>query len=296
MADPLRSPWKDGGMSRMRKKTVIGAALMIGLGIGVLRGNKSVKVTHHEIKNEKIPSSISGYTIVHVSDYHNTLFGKNNKVLVDKIKENKPDLIAVTGDLIDSRTTDLDVALLFMKEMRKIAPVYYVSGNHESRIPEYAALENSLKEIDVEVLNCRMTIPNEELDPIYIYGVQDPAFARRNSRESERDIMKKQLDSLPQYDHKYTILLSHRPELLDLYAEYSFDLVLSGHAHGGQIRLPLLGGILAPNQGFFPMLTSGMHHMNDTAMIISRGIGNSAFPLRVNNPPELIVIKLFPET
>lgn len=295
VVDLLRSLRKDGEVSRMRKKPVIGAALMIGLGIWVLRGNKSVKVTHHEIRNEKIPSSISGYTIVHVSDYHNTLFGENNKVLVDKIKKSKPDLIAVTGDLIDSRSTDLDVALLFMKEMRKIAPVYYVSGNHESRVPEYAALENSLQEIDIEVLNNRMIIPNKEVAPIYLYGVQDPAFSRRKSRESERSIMKKQLDSLPQYDHKYAILLSHRPELLELYAEYSFDLVLSGHAHGGQVRLPLFGGILAPNQGFFPMLTSGMHKMKNTSMIISRGIGNSAFPLRVNNPPELIVIKLFPE-
>lgn len=286
---------KDREVSKMGKKKHIGAALMIGLGIWVLRGNKSVKVTHHEIRNEKIPSSISGYTIVHVSDYHNTLFRENNKVLVDKIKKSKPDLIAVTGDLIDSRSTDLDVALLFMKEMRKIAPVYYVSGNHESRVPEYAALENSLQEIDIEVLNNRMIIPNKEGAPIYLYGVQDPAFERRKSRESERSIMKKQLDSLPQYDHKYAVLLSHRPELLELYAEYSFDLVLSGHAHGGQVRLPLFGGILAPNQGFFPMLTSGMHKMKNTSMIISRGIGNSAFPLRVNNPPELIVIKLFPE-
>ncbi len=279
----------------MGKKTLIGAALMIGLGIWILKENKHLKVTHHEIRNEKIPSCISGYTIVHVSDYHNTLFGENNKVLVDKIKENKPDLIAVTGDLIDSRSTDLDVALLLMKEMRKIAPVYYVSGNHESRVPEYAALENSLQEIDIEVLNNRMIIPNKEVAPIYLYGVRDPAFTRRKSGESERSIMKKQLDSLPQYDHKYAVLLSHRPELLDLYAEYSFDLVLSGHAHGGQVRLPMFGGVLAPNQGFFPMLTSGMHKMNNTTMIISRGIGNSAFPLRVNNPPELIVIKLFPE-
>ena len=279
----------------MGKKTVIGATLMIGLGMWVLKENKHLKVTYHEIRNEKIPSSISGFTIVHLSDYHNTLFGENNKALVDKVKENKPDLIAVTGDLIDSRTTDLKVALLLMKEMRKIAPVYYVSGNHESRVTEYEALENSLREIGIEVLNNRMTIPNKEVGPICLYGVQDPSFARRKSGESERTIMEKQLDSLPQYDHKYAILLSHRPELLDLYAEFSFDLVLSGHAHGGQVRLPLFGGILAPNQGFFPMLTSGMHKMKNTSMIISRGIGNSAFPLRVNNPPELIVIKLFPE-
>ena len=286
---------KDREVSKMGKKTLIGAALMIGLGIWILKENKHLKVTHHEIRNEKIPSSISGYTIVHVSDYHNTLFGENNKVLVDKIKENKPDLIAVTGDLIDSRSTDLDVALLLMKEMRKIAPVYYVSGNHESRVPEYEVLENRLRESGIEVLNDRMTIPNKEAAPIYLYGVRDPAFTRRKSGESERSIMKKQLDSLPQYDHKYAVLLSHRPELLDLYAEYSFDLILSGHAHGGQVRLPMFGGVLAPNQGFFPMLTSGMHKMNNTTMIISRGIGNSAFPLRVNNPPELIVIKLFPE-
>lgn len=280
-------------MNKRKTVTAFGAALGLGVGLWTVWNNKRVKLTHHEIKNKKISSAMSGCTIVHISDFHNTLFGENHQKLVDKIRITTPDLIAVTGDLLDSRTTKMEVAISFIEELVKVAPVYYVSGNHESRIPEYEAFERNLRQLNVTVLNNERIEVKVGMDSFQLHGVKDPAFGRKERGISEREVMADQLNKMNYSANKYTVLLSHRPELIDLYAEYPIDLILSGHAHGGQIRLPFVGGLLAPNQGFFPLYTSGLYLNKQTSLIVSRGIGNSAFPLRFNNPPEVVVIRLF---
>lgn len=278
----------------MKKRTAI-AVLAIGLGLWMIKENKQVRITEYEVMSSKIPVSASGFTIVHISDFHNTLIGDNNRGLVEKIKDCQPDIIAVTGDLIDSRNTKVDVAISFIDALKEIAPLFYVSGNHESRVPEYAFLEKKLSEMGITVLNNSDIVIGAADGSIRLFGVQDPSFGKKISGETEERVMEKQLKSLPVMDEKYSVLLSHRPELYKLYTMHSYDLVLSGHAHGGQIRIPFLGGVIAPNQGFFPKFTSGMHRKDKTSMVISRGIGNSIFPLRVNNPPEIVVIKLYSE-
>jgi predicted MPP superfamily phosphohydrolase len=204
----------------------------------------------------------------------------------------QPDIIAITGDLIDSRHTDVALALDFAAEAVKIAPCYYVTGNHESRLEEeYAQLKAGLLAVGVVVLENDSVTLERDGETIRLLGVQDPAFEADYWTLFPEDVMDKNLAALSQGEG-FRLLLSHRPEYMDMYARYSIDLVLSGHAHGGQFRLPWIGGLYAPGQGLFPEYDAGMFSVEGTQMIVSRGIGNSAFPLRFNNRPEVVLITL----
>lgn len=250
---------------------------IVGFFLWVIWGNSALMITEYTATSTEIPSAFHGFRIAHISDLHNAEFGKDNKKLLNLLVQAQPDMIAITGDFVDSRRTDTSVAIDFVREAVKIAPVYYVPGNHEARITDYAALKAALLSEGITVLE-NSSIPLEQgTDFITITGFMDPQFG------------------IPLPDlgaDNYQVALSHRPELLDTYSAQGLDLVLTGHAHGGQIRLPFIGGLIAPNQGFFPAYDSGMHFRENTTMVISRGLGNSLFPLRFNNRPELILITL----
>lgn len=251
----------------------------------VLWGNKALQLNAITAESEYLPDAFAGYRIAHVSDLHNAKMGQDNKKLLVLLEKAEPDMIAITGDLIDSRRTDIDTALAFAAEAVKIAPCYYVPGNHEARITEYAALRDSLTTLGVTVLEDARVTVHKDGQKITIIGVKDPSF------QSNTD-MHNRLQQLTDEADSYTVLLSHRPELFDTYVQNGADLVLSGHAHGGQVRLPFTGGLIAPHQGLFPEYDSGLYVREDTSMIVSRGIGNSLFPLRFNNRPEVILITL----
>jgi len=262
------------------------------------RQNNSIIVTNINYVNSKIPNNFNGYKILHISDLHNKEFGKNQKKLISLTKELNPDIIVVTGDLIDSRRTTIDdmhIALSYMKSATDIAPVYYVSGNHEERSNLYNDLKIALEECGV--INMNDTHKNIELngDSISLLGLADISFNPIISSEYNTSTLGfyEILGNLKtESNNKFTILLSHRPELIKLYSKENIDLVFSGHAHGGQIRLPFLGGLIAPNQGFFPKYTNGIHKHNSTSLVISRGLGNSLAPQRIFNRPELVVVTL----
>lgn len=264
-------------------------SLIIILVLWVIWGNVTIETTDINIINSKIPEAFNGYTIVQISDLHNAQFGDNNKNLLNKIKNSSPDLIVITGDLVDSRHTDIKAGIDFAVKAQEIAPIYYVNGNHESRLSEYKEFENSLINIGVTVLRNESIELKRNNDKITITGIEDPAFYSINHSE---EIIKDLLNNI-ECDHSYfNILLSHRPEAFEVYVENEFNLVFTGHAHGGQFRIPFSGGILAPGQGFFPKYDSGLYTEKDTSMIVSRGLGNSLFPFRLNNKPEIIVAKL----
>lgn len=246
-----------------------------------LWGNTALMVTKHTVSNEKIPDAFDDFKIVQVSDLHNAEFGENNEKLLALLEETQPDMIAITGDLVDSRRTDLEIAVAFAAEAVKLAPTYYVPGNHEARLPEeYAALKTALSDLGVVVLENESLLLEKETACITLTGLMDPDFGDPSA-------------ALPELtSENYQVVLSHRPELLALYAEYGLDLVFTGHAHGGQFRLPFIGGLFAPHQGFFPKYDSGVFTQDHTQMVVSRGLGNSLFPLRFNNRPELIVVTL----
>lgn len=267
-------------------------AIIISITLGIFYGNTKIKVSMYDIEDEKIPVSFEDYTIVQVSDLHNATFGKKQETLLGAIEQEKPDMVVITGDLIDSSSTDVENAMEFVEGAVKLAPVYYVTGNHEAATNKYLELEKQLELAGVTILrNASVEIECEDYS-IQLLGVDDPNFTKTDEMfDMSTGIMKNNLEEMDITD-EYTILLSHRPELINIYSEYSIDLVLSGHAHGGQVIIPFIGGLVAPNQGFFPEYTEGIHEINNTKMIISRGLGNSIIPIRVNNLPELVVIKL----
>lgn len=248
--------------------------------------SRNIDVTRFTVSGA--PEAFSGFKIVQISDLHNAEFGTDNQKLIDILKSEAPDAIVITGDLIDARRTNTEIAESFARRCMEIADCYYVPGNHEARLGDtYDAFESALIADGVNVLRNGSVRIRKEMDAIRIIGVDDPAFAKASDAITNLDAA---LEALSSDD--FTILLAHRPELIDEYSKWGIDLVLSGHAHGGQIRLPGIGGLYAPGQGFFPRYTSGNYTVGDTEMIVSRGIGNSAFPLRVNDRPEVVIVTL----
>lgn len=257
----------------------------------LLWANKALTTREFTIEDEKIPSSFDGFRIAHVSDLHNESFGRGNEKLLSLIEESKPDIIALTGDIIDSWKTDFSRAEDFICKVTKIAPVYYTTGNHEPRIDESGELFKTMKELGVILLRNEKITLEKENGSITLYGIDDPSYVADYLFGDEDAVVARSLEDL-QKDSSFGILLSHRPEFFKLYTEYGFDLVLSGHAHGGQFRFPFIGGLFAPGQGVLPEYDSGLYEEGNTSMIVSRGLGNSTFPLRFNNRPEVIFITL----
>ena len=282
-------------MMKTKKKFIVLAAIvaiLILLIIWIAYGNTDLEIYKYNVKSEDIPSEFDNFRIVQISDLHNAEFGENNEKLLLMLKQADADIIAITGDMIDSRNTDIDVAISFAQKAVNIAPVYYVNGNHESRVlGEYEKLKQGLTDAGVTILensSADITIGDEA---ITLIGINDPTFRMELVDDTmEQNIAHQLEDVIPDNDN-YKVLLAHRPEYFDVYAG-KVDLVLSGHAHGGQFRIPFIGGLVAPGQGFFPEYYEGSHIKENTEMIVSRGIGNSIIPFRINNKPEIIVAEL----
>ena len=271
--------------------TLISFLLIILIG-WTLWGNAALEVNEYEIVSDRIPKEFDGFRIAQVSDLHNAEFGEGNSKLIQLLSQTEPDIIVLTGDLIDSRQTNIKIALAFAQEAMKIAPVYFVSGNHEARVSEYEDLKMGLAEAGVIVLENQKVEITREGESITLMGIDDPSFQENYLFGDSEGVAKQAIETLLRVSDGYTVLLSHRPELFDLYVETGMDLVFSGHAHGGQFRLPFIGGLVAPNQGFFPKYDAGLFSEENTTMIVSRGVGNSIVPLRFNNRPEIIVVML----
>jgi hypothetical protein len=253
--------------------------------------NYLLTVTHVRIENKKIPEEFDGFTVAHISDLHNAKFGRGEERLLQALRAETPDIIAVTGDLIDANRTNVDRAMEFIDGAVKIAPVYYVTGNHEAKTDDFELLRKRMKTVGVRFLDDGITEIRRGESAVSLLGLKEyKFFLRGRPKEEIRDTLGKKLKGMTSGKGGYKILLSHRPELFELYAAAGIDLSLCGHAHGGQIRIPF--GVIAPNQGFFPKYTSGVYTIGNCAMEVSRGLGNSAFPLRFNNTPEIVVVKL----
>jgi hypothetical protein len=277
-----------------KSKRIIWAIVLIllaVLGAVTIWENFTVGTTYYRITSDRLPAAFDGYKIAQISDLHNAEFGQDNSDLVRILEKEAPDIIVITGDLVDSNHTDIDTALSFIRQAIKIAPCYYVTGNHEAWLGNlYAEQEKQLLDTGVTVLHDQVIPLSKGGDSIQLIGLDDPDFTDGSSYDPERLFENK----LQNMDLKpgFTILLSHRPELFPAYTSSGIDLILSGHTHGGQFRIPLVGGIIAPNQGFLPKYDAGEYHEAGTTMIVSRGIGNSVIPVRMNNRPEVVIVEL----
>lgn len=286
-------------MKKNRSKRINIVLLCLGLigavlAIWTLWGNMALMVSEVTIISERLPSEFSGYRIAHISDLHNTEFGEDNATLLQMLSECQPDIIVITGDLIDAQHTDVEVALSFAQESVKIAPIFYVTGNHEASCPQYDVLKAGLESAGVTVLEDEITYLEREGETIALLGLSDPNFSIRGDLFGEVPAMvSTKLKEMLEQETVYSVLLSHRPELFETYVACGVDLVLSGHAHGGQFRLPFVGGLIAPDQGLFPRYDAGLFTDGNTNMIVSRGLGNSIIPIRFNNRPEIVLINLY---
>ena len=282
-------------MAAKKKKFIflaVAAAVLVALVIWIAWGNTALELNTYTISSSKLPQSFDGYRIAHVSDLHNAEMGKDNEKLLTILRDADPDMIAITGDLIDSRSTNVEIALNFIREAVKIAPCYYVTGNHEARVNEYVELKSGMEAAGVIVLEDARTEISLDGDTITLIGVNDPSYQTDYLFGDSETVMNTKLEELHTENGEFTVLLSHRPERFDTYADHGLDLVLSGHAHGGQFRLPFIGGLVAPNQGLFPEYDAGIYKEDNTNMLVSRGVGNSILPFRINNRPEVILIEL----
>ena len=273
---------------------MISTFVLIGLFGFLYCENNFIVVTRIAVESERLPDAFDGYRIVHLSDLHNKEFGRDQQHLVAIIEGQKPDLIAITGDIIDSRRYNTEPVLELVRRCTQIAPTYFVTGNHEWRLKKLEVLKELLEENGVHILQDAYAAITKGENEIYVVGIDDPASENpayyAGASTAERKIIKA-LEGIEKTG-AFKILLAHRPEMFSLYSSYQFDVILSGHAHGGQVRLPFIGGLVAPGQGLFPKYTAGKYEKGDSVMIVSRGLGNSIFPQRLFNRPEVVVITL----
>lgn len=271
------------------RRTIIFLSLAVVLSVYLFYGNTVVTVSRYDVRSEKIPPDFDGFRIVQISDLHNSRNTMMTESLINKTKKEAPDVILLTGDIIDSYYPDVSAAMNVVQSLNEIAPVYYVIGNHEPRARESSDLISKMRKIGVNVLWDSYAVIRVGDDEINIAGIVDPRITNTDGSGDDADIVSRSIGALDYDRELYTILLSHRPELLTTYATYGVDLVFAGHAHGGLIRLPLIGGLYAPNQGLFPEYSGGLYTMADTSMIVSRGVGNSGNSFRINDNPELVI-------
>ena len=312
MTAPLSTAARVPGAPRRRGgvwRAVLGSCT-VGLLLTLLTGgwlvwdNQRLVTTQRFVSSEALPEEFAGFRVVQVSDLHSRSFGEDNAHLVEAVRAARPDAIAVTGDLVDRTSPSSHVALDLVEDLQEIAPVYYVTGNHEELYPGTPELLLGLEQRGAVVLRGDAVVLERDGARLAIAGIDDPRVLAPGELRAEQTEEQLTLDRLRALREAledgggeadgapFTVLLSHRPEMIREYAATGMDVVLAGHAHGGQVRLPLIGGLIAPDQGFFPRFTEGVHRRDGTALVISRGLGSSIAPIRVNNPAEIVVITL----
>lgn len=245
--------------------------------------NEWLTVSERTVESTEIPAAFDGYQIVQISDLHDATFGENQQRLVKKVKKAKPDMIVITGDLIDSNRYNLQNSLNLIDQIVGIAEVFYVTGNHEVATNDVDRIKEELTTRGVHVLSNETVKITRDKALFSLTGIEDPLMGL------EAPAM---LAAANIPDENFKILLAHRPEDFSDYVDEELDLIFSGHAHGGQFRIPFMGGLVAPGQGYFPEYTAGVYEQGQSRLVVSRGLGNSTIPIRLFNLPEVIVVTL----
>lgn len=230
---------------------------------------------------------------VFISDLHNKEFGENNCNLVNKIKEIKPDFIAVGGDMVTNDYVNDDVMKNLLTQISDIAPTYCVLGNHELNLADRIDFEKDINETGAMLLDNKSVVFEKDNEQIIIGGLSDYPFYEFNG--PDYDVPERYFWDEFTEDAKsdFSILLHHQPEYIgSILEDTEIDLVMCGHTHGGLIQIPFLGGLVAPNQGFFPEYDLGEYMFDDTKMIISAGLSVSNWVPRINNPAEICIVEI----
>lgn len=243
---------------------------------------KSLTLQKYVIKSDKLKGKIR---IAHISDLHSCYYGEEQRELLSMIDLEKPDVVVLTGDFFDDHQPHKN-AMIVAAALSKKYPVFYVTGNNEYRTGHVDRLKMNLEELGINVLSGTGKHVEVNGEKIFIAGIDDFMYGSK--------VCEEQLKALANHTQEacYNVLLAHRPEQIRRYKNYHYDLILSGHAHGGQWRVPgLINGVFAPNQGFFPKYAGGLYQHDNRIHIVSRGLANETTLIpRLFNPPELVII------
>ncbi len=279
MAENKNSPKKKEFSPRVMKIIITAAGWLLILAAAAL--DTSIAVPVYKIYSDKVTKPVR---IVLLTDFHSSSYGKEQQVLIDAVNAQKPDVILLAGDIFeDVRPHKHSIELL--ERLGKSYPCFYVTGNHEVWSGEVNEIKETVRSLGVTVLAGDGETRDFAGQSIRICGVDDPAGGKQFADCARMA-----------GDDTFTVLMSHRPDLVKLYSGNGFDLVVCGHAHGGQVRIPgLLNGLYAPNQGLFPKYAGGRYLLDDgsTEMVVSRGLCKNVLP-RVFNRPEVVVIDIEP--
>ncbi|MFU0788783.1 MAG: metallophosphoesterase [Virgibacillus proomii] len=268
-----------------KKKLMITFAILfiLSLCIKTFMDTNMFKVNKVQFHSGKIPES-SAISILQISDVHNKVFGDNNEKLMKTIEKLNADIIVITGDLVDRSTDNLKHMFSLIDKITSIHKhVFFVTGNHEWDNPKREELLAGLKERKVTVLNNKNSQLTVDGVTLNLVGIDDASTNHENVNEAFNGIN----------DKRYTVLLSHTPDIIENDSEVSADLILSGHTHGGQVRLPFIGALVAPDQGFFPKFEKGTYKIdNSQYLYIDSGLGTSVAPIRFMNQSQISYIKI----
>lgn len=275
---------------KIKKKHILIATITIIIVLALLAFDVRLKIVQYTITSEKIKKSMR---IALVTDLHSCKYGAGQKTLIDAVDKEKPDMILLGGDIFDDEIPD-DNTKIFLSAISKKYPCYYVTGNHEYWSMRVHEMLDWLRAHGIEDIGGKTIQTNINGNEICISGLNDPDEARYTG---DGDGMKAELGRAMNEmdDTAFTMLLTHRPSFVNLYKDAGFDLVLAGHAHGGQWRIPgILNGVFAPDEGFFPKYAGGFYHFdNGGEMIVSRGLARESTRVpRIFNRPELVIINI----
>lgn len=276
--------------------TILIAVLLLVVLIRIYIDNEIPEISNIEIKSDKLPDIFDGYKMVQLSDLHSKNFGNDNQKLIDIIDNESPDIIVMTGDMVTANEKSFTIFYNLVKRLVKKYKVYYIYGNHEGELSLKLRNEITafLKENGVVILDNDCISIEKNNEKINLYGLcYTQKYYSYKSGKKHRVTENYIKDKLGAIDkNNYNILLTHNPLFFDAYSSYGFDLILSGHIHGGLVRLPFIGGILSPERKFFPQYSAGVYQNGDSKLVVSRGLSRGTKGFRFLNRPDIVSITL----
>lgn len=265
----------------------------------ILISNKIISISRYTITSDKIPEAFNNFKILQLSDLHSKDFENNNEKLIEKIDKENPDVIFMSGDMVNLYDKNFEVLFKLIDNLSEKYTIYYILGNHEETLydVDIDKIVNYLEERNVNVINNQKTELIKDNQKINLYGLgYNQKFYTQsgnkygNNMEYTADVISNTLGSINK--NEYNILLTHNPLLFEAYSKWGVDLVFAGHIHGGVIIIPFLGGLLSPEEKFFPKYYKGKYILNNSTMIVNAGLGNGKIPIRIFNRPDISVITL----
>mgnify|MGYP004711617737 CR=1 FL=1 len=279
----------------MKKKKITAVvcavlALAVVSGSLIYNSNITLDIDKFTVSSPDIPKEFDSYNIVQLSDIHNVDYKKFKEDFFESVKSCDPDVIFITGDIVSSYPPSCENSIEIISRLTGISDVYFVSGNHEAWEDEqYGKMREAFKRYGVRELENESVFLEKDGGKINLIGIIDPELF--GGMDKRRALIERTMTKLVR-DDMYNIMLFHRPEYFDEICRSGVQLAFTGHAHGGQFILPFIGGVIAPGQGLFPEYTEGIYTSDKTQMVVSRGIGQSMLPFRINNSPEIVLVTL----